>query len=280
MSSLNLRMKIQLIIVFTITVFSSHSQTVLKLWETPAVLDIPESVLFDDSIIYVSNINGKPTEKNEMGYLSKLSVDGEIINQKWIIGLNAPKGMAVFENLLYVTDIDRIAVIDRVDGKILNFIPIENAKFLNDATVNEKGLVAFSDLQDNTIYLVENNIVSILVKNEILQNVNGLWWGNDALYAGTINAVVKIDVNTGEIIKYIEGTGGIDGIEKVAGNSFIISDWSGKVQLISPQENPIVLFDTTKDKINAADIEYSTKNNILYVPTFYAKSVVAYKVQF
>ena len=45
--------------------FQKHKLT--KLWETKAVLRIPESVLYNpsESILYVSNINGKPTEKNQ-----------------------------------------------------------------------------------------------------------------------------------------------------------------------------------------------------------------------
>ena len=68
--------------------------------------------------------------------------------------------------------------------------------------------------------------------------------------AGTNGTVYLVDFENGNLEKYIENTGGIDGIEKVSQNQFIISDWSGKVQLISPDKKPVVLFDTTNEKIN------------------------------
>ena len=41
----------------------------------------PESIVFDskNNVLYVSNINGKPTEKNGTGYISKVSPDGKIL---------------------------------------------------------------------------------------------------------------------------------------------------------------------------------------------------------
>ena len=51
-----------------------------KLWETKADLRVPESVLYNPSedIIYISNINGKPTEKNGKGFISKVLLNGKI----------------------------------------------------------------------------------------------------------------------------------------------------------------------------------------------------------
>ena len=49
----------------------------IKEWETEKVLQIPESVLYHESenILYVSNINGRPTQKNGQGFISKVSLD-------------------------------------------------------------------------------------------------------------------------------------------------------------------------------------------------------------
>ena len=53
----------------------------------------PESIVKDDAnnVIYVSNVNGNPTDKDNNGYISKVSLDGKILTQKWIEGLNGPK---------------------------------------------------------------------------------------------------------------------------------------------------------------------------------------------
>ena len=56
-------------------------------------LNEPESAVFDKkhSAIYISNINGDPLKLDKNGYISKISVDGQILEKKWIKGLDAPK---------------------------------------------------------------------------------------------------------------------------------------------------------------------------------------------
>ena len=72
-----------------------------KLWETAVVLKNPESVIYSpkQDILFVSNIDGKPNEKDQKGFISKvLPSNGNIIELSWITGLNAPKGMAIYNN--------------------------------------------------------------------------------------------------------------------------------------------------------------------------------------
>ncbi|MCD6296427.1 MAG: ATP/GTP-binding protein, partial [Deltaproteobacteria bacterium] len=77
----------------------------IKQWETEKELRVPESVLYDASgnILYVSSINGRPTEKNGRGFISKVSLNGKIEVLKWATGLDAPKGSAIHGNKLYVS---------------------------------------------------------------------------------------------------------------------------------------------------------------------------------
>ena len=65
------------------------------LWETDTTLRTPESVLHDRkrSLLYVSCVNENPWEKDGNGYISKIDKSGNVINLKWITGLNGPKGM-------------------------------------------------------------------------------------------------------------------------------------------------------------------------------------------
>ena len=73
-------------------------------------LNEPESVIFDknNNSIYISNINGDPLKLDKNGYISKISVDGQILDKKWITGLDAPKGMAIFNDYLFVADLNKI----------------------------------------------------------------------------------------------------------------------------------------------------------------------------
>jgi hypothetical protein len=50
------------------------------------------------------------------------------------------------------------------------------------------------------------------------------------------------------------------------------------VWYIDGKGNKEVLLDTRDRKINSADIGYDAQKRILYVPTFFKNSVVAYKL--
>ena len=74
----------------------------ISTWSTDSVLKVPESVCYDvtEDILYVSNIEGKPTEKDGKGFISKVSPEGEVLDLKWVTGIDAPKGMGVYQGKL------------------------------------------------------------------------------------------------------------------------------------------------------------------------------------
>ena len=104
-----------------------------QVWATENVLETPESVFYnpDEKILYVSNIVGESNAKDGKGYISKVSLDGKIENKEWATGLDAPKGMAMMNGTLYVTNVDELVAIDK-GGKITKRYPVKGAKFLND----------------------------------------------------------------------------------------------------------------------------------------------------
>jgi hypothetical protein len=250
-------------------------------WSTGKELKTPESVLFDKNknILYVSNINGKPLEKDGNGFISQLSVEGKIVNLKWSTGFNAPKGMGISNEKLYVTDIDRVVSLDSSSGIIAGIFHVKDAVFLNDITVSNDGSVFISDMSMNTIHLIKQGQLSLFLESEKLKRVNGLFFENGYLLAGTENSIVKIDIKKKEITTLIDGTGKIDGLEALEEDLYVISDWSGKIQLVNSKEK-MVISDTTDRKINAADIEVVPSLKMLFVPTFFDDRVVAYRFEY
>jgi hypothetical protein len=113
----------------------------------------PESVLYDpDADIYlVSNINGTPLEADDNGYITKVSPDGKIIEAKWIDGtkddvkLDAPKGMAIANGLLYVSDINVVRKFDLKTGEPKGEIKVDKATFLNDVANAPDGGIYVTD---------------------------------------------------------------------------------------------------------------------------------------
>ncbi len=249
------------------------------IWETDPILKTPESVMFDAARnqIYVSNINGKPLDKDNNGFISILNVDGSVKTLKWVTGMNAPKGMALNDSLLYVTDIDRIHIIDIDAGKIINTIDAEGAEFLNDMALNPNGVVYISDMQKNHILIYNGINITVWLKDEELISPNGLSYFKGNLFIGAKDKLLKVDPLEKKVRVHIDQTGSIDGLICLGGNKFVISDWSGRIMLID-QANKIVLQNTTEAKIQAADLGYIPDSDLILIPTFFDNRVVARKL--
>lgn len=248
-------------------------------WETDRVFKTPESALYDEERdqIYVSNVNGKPTDKDNNGFISILNTDGSIKELKWITGMHAPKGMAYNDSLLYVTDIDRIMVIDIDKGEIIKIVDVEGASFLNDMAVIHSNQVVISDMGENKLMVYDGHRVSVYLDDDLLVSPNGLAATKIALFIGTKEHLLKIDMKENKLKKNIEGVGPIDGLVPLGLGKFVVSDWSGRILLIDAQ-NKIVLQNTADKNIQAADLGYIPKDKIILIPTFFDNRVVARKL--
>ena len=282
----NVNLLLFLLITFSTITFGQNTKTfisdrLVKKWATPQELKVPESACFDKqrNIIYVSNIAGESNTKDNIGFISKVTPDGKIKTLEWVTGLSAPKGMGIYGNMLYVSDIDRVVGIDIAKGKIVKTWDIPNAKFLNDIAVSKEGTVYVSDMQDSAIYQIRDGKLSLLVRSDKLNGPNGLYAENGYLLAGLQNRVVKIDLITKEITDFIAKTGGIDGLVPEGNGNYLISDWQGHVYEVHPGKERILLLDTTPNKINAADISYVIGEKMLLVPTFLDNRIVAYTLK-
>lgn len=249
-------------------------------WETDTLLTTCESVLHDAerNILYVSNINGEPDEKDGNGSIARVSLDGTITDPQWVTGLDAPKGMGIRGNRLFVTDIDRIVEIDVDLGTIVKSYPVSEASFLNDITVAPNGDVYVSDSDAGIIVKVSGEEATIWMDS--VDGPNGLLADAGALLmaswnAGTLNS---INLQTKAITVKAEGIEHPDGIKAVGGGAYLVSTWDGMVHLVEADGSKHLLLDTRDADANAADIEYIPEQNLLLVPAFSANKVVAYEL--
>jgi hypothetical protein len=253
--------------------------TLKVVWETDTLLTTCESVIHDEDqdVLYVSNINGPPDAKDGNGFISKVSLDGEVTNQFWVRGIDAPKGMGIHDGKLYVADIDRVHEIDTKTGNISKSYAVAGAKFLNDIAV-DNGKVYISDSRGGAVYLLEDGKVSPWMEN--LHNPNGLFSENGDLVMAlwddkTLNTV---DVSSKEVTKRTDGIENPDGIEAIGNNEYLVSSWNGIIHHIDSDWNKTIVLDTRNDTVSSADIEYVRSKNLLLVPTFRKNKVVAYEV--
>lgn len=250
-----------------------------KLWASDTVLKTPESVLPDtkQQILYVSNIDGIPHEKDGKGFISRLGMDGRILDLEWVTGLNAPKGMGLYKGRLYVADITEVVGIDVKTARIVERIPVQGATFLNDISITPKGIIYVSDSRANKVYKIEKGNVFTLMDN--LQGPNGLLHTADGLLVLDKGRILKV-TPSGQLSSIADGMDpSTDGIEMVKNNEFIVSAWSGVIYYVYAGVQRITLLDTRKEKLNTADIGYDPVQRIVYIPTFSGNNVVAYRLK-
>jgi sugar lactone lactonase YvrE len=163
-----------------------------KVWETLAELKTPESVVYapKQNTLFVSNIDGKPDQKDQKGFISRISLsNGSITELNWITGLDAPKGMAIYNNSnLYVSDITNLVEIEIANGKITNCYNAPGSIFLNDVAVDNQGNIYVADTGTNSIYILDRNLINnnnnnsaslqIWLQSPKLDAPNGLYFNN------------------------------------------------------------------------------------------------------
>lgn len=246
------------------------------IWESPN-LAVPESVLYStvEKKLYVSLIDGAGNIKDGKGGIAVLNTDGSLKNANWTQGLNAPKGMAIYKKTLFVADISAVVSIDIPSGKIINKLEIEGAIFLNDVTVDDKGVVYVSDTRTNKIYRIKNGQSELYLENAT--SANGLKWIDKNLYVLAGTELWKVDEmkNSSVLAKGFEKAG--DGLEQLKNGDFIVSCWAGLIYYVKANGEVSKLQDV-QGQMNTADFGYNAKEGVLYVPTFNHNSVIAYRL--
>lgn len=254
-----------------------------RAWETDTTLHTPESVLFDpvNNLLYVSNIGGVPPNKKDGdGFISQVGLDGRIINLKWSTGFDAPKGMALAGNTLYVTDIDRLKAVDIRTGKIRQTWKIAGATFLNDVAIASDSTVYFTDSDKSTIHMLQGGKVSVMHTDTSLGGTNGIYVdGNTLILAGFQSGnVFTMNIGDRSVQKLATNIPGGDGVERY-NSGWLVSNWNGEVYYIDDHGEVTEILDTQEAKLNAADIEVITDKDMLIIPTFFGNRLVAYTMR-
>lgn len=258
------------------TAFGQHQ--LKPLWETKN-LPVPESALYhaDNKVLYVSLIDGDGATKDGKGGVAILNLDGSIKNQNWVTGMDAPKGLAYYKDLLYVADVTALRVVDLKTGQLLRSIEVPDAVFLNDVAVDDQGVVYVSDTRRGMVYQVVDNQPSVFLAEA--PSANGLKVIGNDLYVLAGKELWKVDAQKQHqvIAKGFELTG--DGLEPVGDQGdFLVTCWGGLVYYVKADGAIEQLMDV-QGKWNTADIGIDSKTNTVYLPTFTGNSVQAFKLK-
>lgn len=264
------------LIFFFIALVSQAQHSLEKIWETDTTLNIPESVLFDKDGLYIALTTDHPWGAEGRGGIARANKNGKITNATWTTGLNAPKGMGIWNKKLYVADISAVVVVNAATGAVESRIPVEGAKGLNDVTIDGKGAVYVSDSQLGNVHKIVNGKVELFMSD--LKGINGLKAVGNELYMLTEKNVFKTGPDKKKVSVAPMEIGG-DGIEPVGNGDYLISCWVGLIYYMDKTGKMEKMLDTRDQKKSTADIGYDPSQRMVYVPTFFKKSVVAYKLK-
>lgn len=270
---------------------------------TPAVkysegFATPETVLYDEAAdrYLVSNINGKPTDADDNGYISELSPDGKVIKDKFIAGgvnkikLDGPKGLALHGGILYVADLTFVREFDAKTGAHKADVHVKGSSFLNGISVSADGKVYVSDsglkmgsggLEPDgldAVYVIEKGKVKPIAKGKDLGNPNGVLATDKGLWVVTFGSgeLYRLDDKgkREDVTKLPEG--GLDGVVW-AGDHLLISSWKSQ-SVYKGKANE--KFEAVLTGIKApAGIGYDSKRHRVLIPRFMDNLVEAYEVK-
>lgn len=256
-------------------------------------LATPESVLHDvarDRYL-VSNINGKPLDVDNNGYITVLAPDGAVIKEKFIAGgqngvkLDAPKGSGISNGILYVTDINVVRKFDVESGAPKGEIKVPGATFLNDVAVapdgrvfvtdSDRGVIGAPAAGTSAVYVIEKDKLKTIAKGPELNGPNGLLWTDAGLLVatGTSNEIFHLDENGARRDVTKTPKGGLDGLV-AAGDSLLVASWEGSAILqgkLGAAFTPVLT-----GVPGSADIGYDAKRGRLLVPRFLDSVVEVY----
>jgi len=251
-------------------------------------LQTPESVLHDPvaDVYIVANINGNPTDKDNNGFLSRITPDGEVAELKWVEGgrdgvtLHAPKGMAIKGDTLFVADIDTVRMFHRETGAVLGARGVPNATFLNDMTVGPDGTVYVTDMgmragasgfePSGTAAVYRfgpDGQPQAIARGDALSAPNGIVADEQGVIVVPFggNRPLRIDASGNITPMDSLPAGALDGVVRLDDGSLLVSSWDGRaVYHVMPGHTMVAVADVE----SPADIGFDRRRNRVLIPIF------------
>lgn len=250
----------------------------------------PESVLAYGDHIYVANIGPEltPRAKDGDGYIMQLDKTGK----QWLnaddfgkIRLNGPKGMAILDGILYVTDIDRIVGIDLAKWEVVKKLDMSETGtlFLNDLCIKDETTLFLTATDIQKIYTLDVTTMKATemeVKME-MRGPNGVTYQSEGNKLFCVESgekgngrVLQIDVGSGTTKVLVEHEGGLDGVDFTRSGELIFSDWyTGKIYAVDYKGQKRALND---DRIEGpADFHFDLATNTLWIPNMKANKLTS-----
>ncbi|WP_299529127.1 hypothetical protein [Ulvibacterium sp.] len=238
-----------------------------KTWGVNEGLLNVESIAYDTAHHVFYATNGMNYEPGTNGFISKISKDGKLLDLKWIAGLSRPTGMAIYDSILYVADVNALVLVNTKKGQIIDRIvePIANSG-LNDVAITEKGDVYVSASFVHAILKLNNRKLEVWSKDsERLKWANGLLAENKrVLVAGLDMSAIDIDSKKISKIEFSPSVQDFDGLSPDGQGGFFLTTVENSGLYYFDGENSI--HKLMGNDTYFGDIEFIANSKKLYIP--------------
>jgi len=288
-------MAVLLVTVLAATVMAGGNMKFEKVWELDG-FERPESVKHDAvrDVLYVSNVKGKSLSHDGNGHISRVSMAGEMLDKEWVAGLDAPRGMHIKDDVLWVADLDHLVRIDIKEAKIIEKLHLKKAKVLNDIAEDGEGNLYVSDLNENIIFKhthdegEEEIAFEPWIETTSLRSPNGLYIDGDYLMVASWGIsgapsirvkghLKKISLKTGKVMKMGSGKpiGHLDGIQGTGDGNYLVTEWKrDDLLLVYPSGSFTSLLELGS---GPADLEYIPSKGLAIIPIMNENKVQAFR---
>ncbi len=222
----------------------------------------PATVLYDglsDSYL-VANVNGDRYAKDNNGFVSRVSPQGEMIQEQWIAGgqrgvtLHGPLGMALWGGFLFVADIEEIRQFDRRTGEKLGSWKVPKAARLHGVAVTLTGTVyasdegrASKDAAKGALFrfnLAAGEAPSAIKNSPERPTALVVQDNKLVLIGGTASQILQLE-ESGEFTSLARlPAQGLDGLAAMAGGTFLVASRSaGAIYQVDSEGHSHVMFE-------------------------------------
>ncbi|MBA8877567.1 ATP/GTP-binding protein [Phyllobacterium myrsinacearum] len=267
----------------------AHAGPAREVWKVSG-FKTPESALYDKAHqrLIVSNINGAPDAVDGNGFLSLVSLDGQIIQMDWASGFDAPKGMAIVGNKLFISDITKLRVVDLDTGKIIETLAAEKAVFLNDVTASANGDVFVTDMLADRIYRYSGGKIDLWLESAGLGAPNGIIADGNRLIVGSWGkgvhpdfttdkpgGLLEVDMATKAVTPFPQATAfaNVDGIVVLARSIYLSDPLKGALYRVVAGQAPQLVA-----QFKPGDVDIGSDDETLYVPMMNEGELFALKI--
>jgi sugar lactone lactonase YvrE len=261
--------------------YDDHYQdaSLTRLWELRAGMSYPETALYDRrrNVLYITHYYHQ--RGNE--FISRLSLDGQVLESEWVGGLNMPLGMCLLNDRLFVAERRSLAIIDVDSGRVLDHLAVPDAAFLNGVTADPAGNLYITDSDKNRIYSYRDGEFTTWLEGDDVQDPNGILFSSGAVIFGNSGdgCWKRVDLATQAIdtLARFESGSLLDGIRSDGRGGYLVSDFNGRVFRISADGERTELLNGTSSEQKYANLEYIPDKRLLVIPTLYSNQVLAFR---